>query len=168
MFKFMKKNENMEYALRLEDILTTENSSIICIFSEKGGITPLKLKIEEIFSNTNILRNVHPETIIALRKIYDMNQVTQRKLKLLSILNRNEFEVCFDGKFKTRISGKDFCADLSFASMMDIKDAVEIIYNTAFNEAFSAFVTLDKNDSSEAQEKEFPDETVKPILSIVK
>ena len=167
MFKLIKRNENVEYTLRLGDILTIDDS-VICVFTEKGGITPLKLTIEEIFSNVKILRNIHPETIIALRKIYEMNEMAKNKLKLLSILNQNEFEVCYDGKLKTKISGKDFCTDISIASMMDIKDAIKVIYNTAFNEAFLALTTLEKNNNLELSNKECAEENYRNILRIVK
>jgi hypothetical protein len=167
MLKFLKRSEVIEYSLRLEDIVTVDDS-VICVFTEKGGITPLKLTIEEIFANMNILRNIHPETIIALRKIYEMDKITQKKLKLLAIMNQNEFEVCFDGKLKIKISGKDFCTDLSLASMMDVKDVIKIIYNTAFNEAFSAFTNLDKKVNSEVSKRECIEEQPRNIFRIVK
>lgn len=163
----MEKNETVEYTLRLEDVLIDEEP-IVCVFSEKGGITPLKFKIEEIFSNVNLLRNVHPETIISLKKIHDMQK--SRSLKLLSVINQNEFEVCYDGKLKTKISGKDFCSNLSLASMMDIKDVITIIYNTAYSEAFSVFLNLTKEkpvDSEQKKEKK-SEESLRPSLSIVK
>ncbi len=170
MFNFFgKKNETIEYTLRLEDVLIDEEP-IVCVFSEKGGIAPapLKFKIEEIFSNPNLLRNIHPETIISLKKIYDMRKF--KSLKLLSVINQNEFEVCFDGRFKTKISGKDFCSDLSLASMMDVKDVITIIYNTAYSEAFSVFLNLTKEKSADSEQKKEKksEEALRPSLSIVK
>lgn len=169
MFSFLRKTESVEYNLRLEDVLIDEEP-IICIFSEKGGITPLKLEIEEIFYNVNLLRNVHPETIISLKKIHDMRNISKKNLKLLSVINQNEFEVCYDGKFKTKISGKDFCSNLSLASMMDIKDVMTVIYNTAYSEAFSTFMNLTKEkiiDQEQKKDKKV-EEFLRPPLSIVK
>lgn len=163
---FKRKNKRENYILRLENILFS-NKSIICIFSEKGGITPLRVNMEEIFSNINILKSIHPEVLFTLRKIYDMD-ISKNKVKVSAILNENKYEIIYRNKFKINISGSDLCKDLELLSLMSIKDSFNIIYNTAFNNALSAYITSSKLKNEEGVIAKIEKKNPREKLTLIK
>lgn len=153
LFNFIKKIKPPAegYLLRLEDIQISEKS-IICIFSEKGGITPLRVNINEIFENLNVYNSIAPETLIVLRKIYEITNKTKNSAKISAILNKNIYEITYNNKFKTKITGDNICLDYDILAILDIKDAFKIIYNTAFNHALTAYFRSSQKNIESSQE----------------
>jgi len=162
-----RKNKQEEYPLRLEDILCS-GSSMICIFSEVGGITPLKIEIDKVFSSLTLLKSIHPETLLALRKAYELNDRLKNKVKLSATLNNNGYEIIYDSKFKVTTSGTSLCQDLELLSLMPVKDVFTIVYNTAFNAAISQYTHFDQTTLRPTATTVIDDQDPKAKIKLVK
>jgi hypothetical protein len=167
LFGFGKNKTVKEYLLRLEHLQITEKV-IMCIFSERGGITPLKVSIKEVCENENIFKSISPETLIVLRSLHAIFNKTKNKIKISGVLNKNMYEIVYNDKFKTKITGQDLCQDYELLKDMDIKDAFKVIYNTAFNQAIISFANFQsKNEEKEVALNHDLDD-IQPKLRIVK
>ncbi len=140
---FVKKNETVIEHLRLEDIQITEES-VICIFLEEDGTTPLRVCINEVFENANIFKSVSHEALVALRKVYEIIDRKKKLAKISAILGKNSYEITYNDQFKAKITGEALCSDHELLGRLDIKDAFKIIYNTAFNNAMTGYLNSDK------------------------
>lgn len=131
------KAKEKTYLLRLEDFIY-KNDTIICVFSQKGAITPVKFFIDEVLTSKNIFTNVCPESLLVIKDVYANKYINRPAAKIICYERCNNYEISIDGRIII-MSGKDICKDKKLLSSFEYNDVFNIIYNTAYLNAFNDF-----------------------------
>ena len=145
------------YTLKLADI-KQKNAKLICVFTEKDVIGSIEIGLDQVLSTVEILKNISPDVVLALKEISVRQRDANNKMKIISTLRGNEYQLrCSDG-LEFKLSGEALCNDLKLLEAMSIQDAFKIIYETGYSKGISHY----KKVNDEINVNNFKS-TIKPL-----
>ena len=75
------------------------------------------------------------------------------KVRILNVLRGNQYKIIYDDDFSVTMEGKEICKDLNLLELMDIKDIFKIVYNTAYQQAYKDFKSVDQMNQKSNNER---------------
>ncbi|WP_337049942.1 hypothetical protein [Serratia fonticola] len=130
--KWLKKVFNPPYQLIfIEKDKAHGERHDVYIFKQYGTPDFLSLTYNDIVKNANLLRAIHPLTLMEISEIECVKKINENSCSITKVLKNNEFEI--NNKCGVKVySGEYICNNMDIFHDMNAFDLCLIAYETGF------------------------------------